>query len=1238
MSAKAIREATGKALLNQHLPSDCGAAQCRFASVDEDTKWEALATSNPWLKNEKLVVKPDQLIKRRGKLGLIEVNADLPKVQSWVQQRISKDVKIGKASGKLRNFIIEPFLPHKPEEEAYVCIYSHRHGDTILFHHEGGVDIGDVDSKAVKLEVPVGQTTSASAIQSALLKKVDAKQQPLVAKFIDALYQLYVDLYFTYLEINPLVITGGQVHILDLAAKLDATADFLCRAKWGEIEYPPPFGRDAYPEEAYIADLDAKSGASLKLTILNKMGRIWTMVAGGGASVIYSDTICDLGGASELANYGEYSGAPSEQQTYEYAKTILGLMCQNPHPDGKVLIIGGGIANFTNVAATFKGIVTALQEFQAKLMEYNNLGIPLFVFGPETHMTAIVGMALGKRPIPRETEVEFSTANFLLPGGQDKSGSTEELGTPGQSRKGSIIAGGATNNNAGAGSAGAAASAAANDVTDSKSKVMFTKHSKAIVWGMQTRAVQSMLDFDFVCRRTEPSVVAMVYPFTGDHKQKFYWGHKEVLINGELILGQSLVVADGIPENLTRKLILTAQQKGVSIIGPATVGGIKPGCFKIGNTGGMMDNILHSKLYRPGSVAYVSRSGGMSNELNNIVSKATNGVLEGVAIGGDRYPGTNFMDHILRYQADPQVKMIVLLGEVGGTEEYDFGHAGSCAQSEKETAASKNAALASAGATVPQSFDNLGDAIHDVYRRLVEDGTIVPEPELPPPTVPMDYSWARSMLDFDFVCRRTEPSVVAMVYPFTGDHKQKFYWGHKEVLINGELILGQSLVVADGIPENLTRKLILTAQQKGVSIIGPATVGGIKPGCFKIGNTGGMMDNILHSKLYRPGSVAYVSRSGGMSNELNNIVSKATNGVLEGVAIGGDRYPGTNFMDHILRYQADPQVKMIVLLGEVGGTEEYDFGHAGSCAQSEKETAASKNAALASAGATVPQSFDNLGDAIHDVYRRLVEDGTIVPEPELPPPTVPMDYSWARELGLIRKPASFMTSICDERGQELLYAGIPISDVLKQDMGLGGVISLLWFQRALPPYVCKFFEMCLMVTADHGPAVSGAHNTIVCARAGKDLVSSLVSGLLTVGDRFGGALDGAARQFSEAYDTGLIPMDFIIKEFVLENFPATPLLKYALEVEKITTSKKPNLILNVDGVIAVAFVDLLRNCGSFSREEAQEYIEMGSINSLFVLGRSIGFIGHYMDQKRLRQGLYRHPWDDISYVLPEQYN
>lgn len=60
----------------------------------------------------------------------------------------------------------------------------------------------------------------------------------------------------------------------------------------------------------------------------------------------------------------------------------------------------------------------------------------------------------------------------------------------------------------------------------------------------------------------------------------------------------------------------------------------------------------------------------------------------------------------------------------------------------------------------------------------------------------------------------------------------------------------------------------------------------------------------------------------------------------------------------------------------------------------------------------------------------------------------------------------------------------------------------------------------MQVTADHGPAVSGAHNTIVTARAGKDLVSALCSGLLTIGPRFGGALDKAAEMFTQVCGDG----------------------------------------------------------------------------------------------------------------------
>ena len=118
-----------------------------------------------------------------------------------------------------------------------------------------------------------------------------------------------------------------------------------------------------------------------------------------------------------------------------------------------------------------------------------------------------------------------------------------------------------------------------------------------------------------------------------------------------------------------------------------------------------------------------------------------------------------------------------------------------------------------------------------------------------------------------------------------------------------------------------------------------------------------------------------------------------------------------------------------------------------------------------------------------------------------------MDYAWAREVGLIRRPATFLTSITDERGDELMYSGVRISEIVRDNKGIGGVLGLLWFQRNLPDYFCKFLELCLIVTADHGPAVSGAHNTIVAARAGKDLVSSLASGLLTIGPRFGGMLN-----------------------------------------------------------------------------------------------------------------------------------
>lgn len=122
-----------------------------FVPIGPDSPLESLSETHPWLLQEKLVVKPDQLIKRRGKADLIALNRNWPEVMQWVNERRGKEVKVEQVSGILDHFLVEPFIPHKSTDEYYVCITTNRYGEEILFHHEGGVDIGDVDSKVLNL-------------------------------------------------------------------------------------------------------------------------------------------------------------------------------------------------------------------------------------------------------------------------------------------------------------------------------------------------------------------------------------------------------------------------------------------------------------------------------------------------------------------------------------------------------------------------------------------------------------------------------------------------------------------------------------------------------------------------------------------------------------------------------------------------------------------------------------------------------------------------------------------------------------------------------------------------------------------------------------------------------------------------------------------------------------------------------------------------------------------------------
>jgi ATP-citrate lyase alpha-subunit len=573
------------------------------------------------------------------------------------------------------------------------------------------------------------------------------------------------------------------------------------------------------------------------------------------------------------------------------------------------------------------------------------------------------------------------------------------------------------------------------------------------------------------------------------------------------------------------------------------------------------------------------------------------------------------------------------------------------------------------------------------------------------------------MLDYDFVIKREKPSVAGIVAPTSSNKFEKFFWGADEVMVplyknTAEAIKAQPqadvllnfasfrtaydvtmealnlnhfktiMITAEGIPERLARGMNAFAREKNVTVIGPATVGAIAPGAFKIANIGGTIENIINSKLHRAGSCGLVTRSGGLFNELSNIISINADGIAEGVAIGGDRFVGSVFIDNILRMEQNPQVKYIVLLGEVGGTEEYkiieavksgkikkpivawcigtiaqhfssgvQFGHAGASANAERETAVYKNKAMKEAGIYVPDSFNDLPKTIKEVYEKLRAEGVIqdIPEPEM------------NTLPKTRRSKQFICTISDDRGEEATYAGFPISSVATPDTGkgIGDVISLLWFKKQYPKWATDFIETVLKTVADHGPAVSGAHNSKVTARAGKSVVESLVTGLLTIGPRFGGAIDGAAKYFKYADDNNLDPKAFLkymkkqgvpipgighrikslrnpdlrvegLKKFASEHFPSTPLLDYALTVEQLTTSKKDNLILNVDGTIGILMVDMWRALG-YSETEIDEFIESGTLNAFFIVGRSIGFIGHILDEKRLAMPMYRHPMDDILY-------
>jgi len=146
MSAKSILEADGKAILNYHLTRAQTIKPSPLPKASTHNPPPKLCTLNfpegesvsgildqaestyPWLlvDGSKFVAKPDQLIKRRGKSGLLALNKTWKEAKAWIAERAGKDQRVETVDGVLRNFLVEPFVPHPDGTEYYININSVR--------------------------------------------------------------------------------------------------------------------------------------------------------------------------------------------------------------------------------------------------------------------------------------------------------------------------------------------------------------------------------------------------------------------------------------------------------------------------------------------------------------------------------------------------------------------------------------------------------------------------------------------------------------------------------------------------------------------------------------------------------------------------------------------------------------------------------------------------------------------------------------------------------------------------------------------------------------------------------------------------------------------------------------------------------------------------------------------------------------------------------------------------------
>jgi len=371
-------------------------------SVDELTK---LSEVNEWLKKAKLVVKAHEALGSRFKLGLVKVGLDLNGAVASAKEMLGRQV----GSITVSQVIVSEMIAHK--EEYYVSVKSTREGTDVLVANCGGIEVESNWDRVKKLPVEVGAKPANDALEK-LAKDAGftgglAKK---VADFAGKMFACFDNEDAQYLEVNPVVAreSDGELVALDAVTLLDADSKFR-HPDWN-FPFAAEFGRAYSKNELEVMGVDSKIKGSVKFIEIPG-GDTAMLPAGGGASVYYSDAVVARGG--KLANYAEYSGDPPDWAVEVLTDKVCSL------PGIKNIIVGGAIANFTDVKKTFGGIINGFRKAKGEgklkgvkiwvrrggprekegldaMRALRDEGFDIHVFDRHTPLTDIVDKALQK--------------------------------------------------------------------------------------------------------------------------------------------------------------------------------------------------------------------------------------------------------------------------------------------------------------------------------------------------------------------------------------------------------------------------------------------------------------------------------------------------------------------------------------------------------------------------------------------------------------------------------------------------------------------------------------------------------------------------------------------------------------------------------------------------------------------------------------------------------------------------